>query len=96
MAERKTTAERGYNATHKAERARWVPKIKAGGVMCARQGPTCIGQPIAPDQDWDLGHDDEDRSKYNGPECVPCNRRAGGLNGAAVTNSAKAMTVRDW
>src|SRR4051812_45496276 len=90
MAERKTTAERGYNAQHKAERARWAPKVKTGLVDCAR----CHAA-IAVDEPWDLDHTD-DRSGYNGPTHASCNRAAGGRNGAAVTNSAKAMTVRDW
>lgn len=96
MASAGSTTARGYDGRHKAERERWVPIVQAGGVMCARQGPNCIGKPLAPDQDFDLGHDDQDRTKYNGPECIPCNRGAGGRNGAAVTNSRWTMTVRDW
>lgn len=30
------------------------------------------GTPIDPTY-WHLGHDDHDRSRYRGPECVPCN-----------------------
>ena len=91
-----TTTERGYGAIHQAERAKWEPLVAKGGVMCARRGPNCIGEPIGPDQAWDLGHQDGDRSKYNGPECIPCNRGTGGRNGAAVTNAKWAMTVREW
>lgn len=85
-----TTTERGYGAQHQAERERWRPVVEAGQATCAR-----CGEPIAPDQPWDLGHTD-DRTGYSGPECVPCNRGAGGRNGAAVANARRAMTVRDW
>jgi hypothetical protein len=90
VADRRTTAERGYTSQHKAERARWVPLVKAGGVMCAR-----CGEPIAPDSPFDLDHTD-DRTGYNGPAHVGCNRSVGGRNGAAVTNAKHAMTIREW
>jgi hypothetical protein len=86
-----STTERGYGRAHQLKRAEWQKVIDAGAGECAR-----CHEPIKPGDEWDLGHDDHDRSKYNGPECVPCNRRAGGRNGAAVTNAARAMTVRDW
>ena len=91
----KSTTARGYGAQHQALRAQWEQVVRAGGVMCARQGPKCIGKPIDPDQPWDLGHND-DRTEWTGPECVPCNRGAGGANGARVTNERRQMTVRDW
>lgn len=91
------TSARGYGTAHQRERARWERIIAAGGVMCARQGPRCVGKPIQPGQAWDLGHTD-DRTAWTGPECVPCNRGEGGRRGAAVTNGAarSAMTVREW
>lgn len=91
----KSTTARGYGAQHQAERKRWEPIVRAGGVMCARQGPKCIGQPLDPDQPWDLGHNDA-RTAWTGPECVPCNRGAGGTNGAAAANATRAMTIREW
>ncbi len=66
---RRTTTERGYGAAHQRLRGRWAPKVAAGLVNCWR-----CGKPIAPDDEWDLGHDDEDRSITRGPECLPCNR----------------------
>ena len=62
---------RGYGRRHKALRKRWEPKVAAGVVNCAR-----CGKPIAPGSLWDLGHDDYDRTRYNGPEHRRCNRAA--------------------
>lgn len=90
-----STTARGYGHQHQQERARWTPLVQAGGVMCSRQGPKCIGQPIQPGQPFDLGHTD-DRTSYTGPECLPCNRGAGGASGAAVLNARRAMTIREW
>jgi hypothetical protein len=62
-----------YGAVHKAERKRWLRKVKAGGVCCWR-----CGKPVHGSR-WDLGHVDEDgRARgfpFRHPECVPCNRR---------------------
>lgn len=91
----RSTNERGYDAHHKAKRLEWEPIVAEGGVMCARQGPKCTGQPIEPGQAWDLGHTD-DRTAWTGPECIPCNRGAGGANGARVANERRAMTIREW
>ena len=89
MAKRSTT-ERGYGHDHQLARQHWEPIVQAGGVDCAR-----CGRPIDPDEPWDLGHTD-DRKGYTGPEHMGCNRSAGGANGAAVTNAARAMIVREW
>jgi hypothetical protein len=86
---RPTTAQRGYGAKHQAERARWAPKVDAGLVDCAR-----CNQRLEPGRDWDLGHDDNDRTIWTGPEHVTCNRKAGGRNGALVTNAARTVAVR--
>lgn len=86
-----STHARGYDRRHQAERERWRPKVDAGLVDCWR-----CGHPIEPGRDWDLGHDDTDRTTYQGPEHRTCNRRAGGRNGAAVTHARGAQTSRDW
>lgn len=71
--------ERGYGAEHVRLRARWAREVKLGVVHCAR-GAACLerGRPtgtlILPGEPWDLGHDDVDRSRYNGPEHRRCNR----------------------
>lgn len=72
-AERGGTAARGYGRTHRLERERWKPVVEAGQVECWR-----CHQPIDPSKPWDLGHDDEDRTKYKGPEHPLCNRRTSG------------------
>ncbi len=59
---------RGYGTRHDTERKRWVPLVATGNVKCWRCGERIPAGP------FDLGHDDEDRSKYRGPEHVACNR----------------------
>jgi hypothetical protein len=90
---RPTTGERGYDIRHQRERKRWVSKVDAGLVACAR-----CDEPIEPGRPWDLGHRD-DRTGWSGPEHVVCNRKAGGRNGALVANAARGRQVRtsrDW
>lgn len=70
---RDSSHARGYGRDHQAERARWAPIVATGHVKCAR-----CRLPIAPAAPWDLGHVDEDRSKYAGPEHEACNRATSG------------------
>jgi hypothetical protein len=63
------TVARGYGPAHKALRRRWAAEVARGDVYCAR-----CGRLIFPGEPFDLGHDDFDRSRYNGPEHVRCNR----------------------
>ena len=80
------TVERGYGAAHKKLRARTQLDVDAGRAYCWR----CT-KPIAPGTNWDLGHDDDDRTRYRGPEHVGCNR--------ATANRAKPVHAdksRDW
>lgn len=85
---RGSTYARGYGKKHEALRKSWRPKVDAGLVDCAR-----CHQPIEPGRPWDLGHS-EDRRTWTGPEHLVCNRRAGGANGAKVTNAMRAKPVR--
>ena len=71
---RGTRQQRGYGNDHIKLRAQWKPRVEAGLVDCAR-----CHEPIHPTEQWDLGHKDDDRSKYSGPEHAnQCNRAAGG------------------
>jgi hypothetical protein len=58
-----------YGTKHRALRARWAKKVKAGLVKCAK-----CGYWIPPNAEWDLGHDPYDRSQYIGPLHQRCNR----------------------
>ncbi len=78
-----------YGKTHKRLRSSWAKRVAAGGVSCAR-----CGLPIAVGAEWDLGHDDFDRTRYAGPEHRRCNRRAGGRVGAAITKAKRRRASR--
>jgi hypothetical protein len=69
------TVDRGYGAEHKRLRRRWEREIALGGVICTRPG---CGRLILPGEPWDLGHNDQDRAFYNGPEHRQCNRATAG------------------
>lgn len=70
---RGTKQERGYGPEHDALRADYQRRMNRGEVFdCWR----CDDE-IDPEH-WHLGHDDLDRSKYRGPECVPCNTATSG------------------
>lgn len=84
-----TRQSRGYGAAHEAQRKAWEPRVKRGGVACAK-----CQQPIAPHGEWDLGHN-EDRTAWTGPEHVHCNRRAGALLGHAKRASTLKHS-RSW
>jgi hypothetical protein len=74
------SSRRGYGHRHQQLRKRWVIRVARGDVRCAR-----CGELIDPNELWDLGHDDLDRTKYNGPEHRRCNR-------AVVTHLKAALT----
>jgi hypothetical protein len=75
---------RGYTNQHYALRRWLAPLVASGGVACAR-----CGELIRPDEPWDLGHSDWDRTRYSGPEHRRCNR-------AVVTHLKARTTSRDW
>lgn len=81
MPKRGTRAENGYGYEHQRMRRLWAARVAEGTVACAR-----CGGPILPGMKWDLGHDDFDRSRYQGPEHSRCNRHAGAVKGAAIRN----------
>lgn len=67
--------QRGYDAAYDAARRDWERRIDAGErILCWRcltEGTTTI---ITPTTEWDLGHDDHDRTVIRGPECRGPNR----------------------
>ena len=72
--ERGTRQQRGYGPAHDALRASYQRRMDAGEVFtCWR----CVTTRIDPTA-WHLGHDDADRTRYMGPECVPCNTATSG------------------
>ncbi len=67
---RGTSSQRGYDSVHQRLRAAFQRNMDDGVTYyCWR--PEC-GKPIDPTA-WHLGHDDNDRNRYRGPECIPCN-----------------------
>ncbi len=87
----KSTTARGYGWKHQQARKRWARLVELGDAFCSR-----CGRPIVPGMPWDLDHSD-DRGEYRGASHRTCNRRAGGRNGAAVTNGKRhRRTSRLW
>ena len=65
---RGTRQQRGYDSAHDRRRAACQALMDRGEIFhCWRCGD--LIDPLV----WHLGHDDHDRSRYRGPECVPCN-----------------------
>ena len=100
-----STTQRGYGARHQAEKAKWQRTLDRGNnLRCVCERPECSKHDgrcpiiITASTAWDLGHTD-DRTAWTGPECVPCNRSAGGRNGNRVAreNAAGFETIdRGW
>lgn len=90
MPQQPTTTQRGYGWKHQQLRKKWKPKVATGTVRCWR-----CGRFIAPNEPWDLGHDDLDRSIYRGPEHRACNRDTiGNLRDALTGRTAQADAVQ--
>jgi hypothetical protein len=81
-----TTSERGYGAAHDKRREKEKVNVEAGKAYCWR----CTKK-ISPHESWDLGHDDDDRSKYMGPEHAKCNRATKRHKAGNVVD-----TSREW
>jgi hypothetical protein len=70
---RGTRQQRGYDNAHDTLRATYQRRMDRGETFhCWR-----CGDPIDPRR-WHLGHDDHDRTRYRGPECVPCSTATSG------------------
>ena len=73
MPSKGSTSARGYGHKHQQLRKQYQPLVASGKATCWR-----CGEPIHPNQPWDLGHDDNNRNHYRGPEHVTCNRATSG------------------
>jgi hypothetical protein len=73
-----STTARGYGVGHQKLRKQLAKVVASGSARCWR-----CKELIDPLEPWHLGHDDYDRSKYQGPEHRRCNRAAGGRARAA-------------
>lgn len=78
------TSARGYGSAHQRLRKQFAVRVERGEEFCRR----CGGW-IEPKSPWNLGHDDNDRSRWTGPEHERCNkgepsRRRGRLSALAV------------
>jgi len=93
MSARGTTKQRGYDGAHDRRRRHFQRRIDAGEVIRCRRGPAClqaemlddlsiVGGRILPGMEWDLGHDERDRSKPSFPEHRGCNRATMGKGGS--------------
>lgn len=67
---RGTPAQRGYGPEHRRIRTELVAALTSGHTLeCWRCGAT-----ITHPAQFDVGHDDNDRTITRGPECRRCNR----------------------
>lgn len=71
--DRGNTTARGYGSAHQKLRAEVKKIVDRGEAYCWRCGGF-----IPPGAPFDLGHDDQDRSVYRGPEHTRCNRATSG------------------
>jgi hypothetical protein len=78
-----STTARGYGHTHQQRRQQLAPLVATGRINCRR-----CGQPIAPGEPFDMGHDDYDRRLPTYPEHRRCNR--------ATSRRALRKTTREW
>lgn len=78
------TTARGYGNPHQKLRKALERKVASGGIRCWR-----CGELIRPGEAWDLGHDDDDRRRYRGPEHARCNR-------ATASRRRRRWQSREW
>lgn len=70
---RGTRQQRGYDGAHDRLRADYQRRMDQGERFACWRG----GGPIDPNG-WTLGHCDDDRGVYHGPECPPCDYATAG------------------
>ena len=78
--------ERGYGARHRRLRAMFQARLDKGeDFRCWR-----CAKPIDPTY-WTLGHCDENRERYHGPECPPCDYATQGRAGLGCPHPSHAL-----
>lgn len=88
---------RNYSWAHQKLRKRLAPAVAAGLYRCWR-----CGEPIRAGVEWDLGHDDSDRSITHGPEhrhardCAAGGNRATQRKGRATATNRPRWRSRRW
>jgi hypothetical protein len=70
---RGSSTARGYGVDHRDLRATYQQRMDQGEAFICWRG----GEPIDP-SNWTLGHCDDDRTTYHGPECPPCDYATAG------------------
>jgi hypothetical protein len=92
MSRTASTSEAGYGPAHQRLRKAWAEHVAGGHIACSR-----CRTPIAPDDPWDLGHADDDRTLYTGPEHQRCNRSAAAHKKNGVLRATPGYPAsRDW
>jgi hypothetical protein len=86
---RGTSTQLGYGTKHHHLRSYFKPLVEAGQAVCWR-----CGKPIGKGEPWDLGHNDDDRTRYNGPEHRTCNRGAANKRPARNRRRNQAPALR--
>lgn len=89
---RGTREQRGYGAEHRALRAEYQRRMDEGERFscwrCAESGRITVVDP----SNWTLGHCDDDRSRYHGPECPPCDYATMGRTGCPHRSHRRPTT----
>lgn len=91
MPRRGNSTQRGYGYSFQQQRKQAKAEVDAGLVNCWR-----CGQWIHPDDPWDLGHDDYDRTIIRGPECRHCNRSAAAIKGNRMRGQGSGTPSDAW
>lgn len=76
-----STTAKGYGWNHQQKRARWKPRVEAGGVPCG-----WCGNEIIPGTPWAMGHPNDDKRFEPSPWHRSCNARF-----AAMTKRRRQM-----
>jgi hypothetical protein len=99
MANRGSARERGYDATHRAEKERWRPIVNDGHAYCAEiiclEDNNGNGRWIEPGTEWHLAHDTNQQG-YRGPAHARCNISEASKRMHATRAAQKPTTTRWW